>query len=210
MPVHLYRYSLREAKEHDEVQDWKQSHAENIRCRDAIDQMVRERYRNSILPCDIIKDACDEFGIDRVGWVLATTVTENDYDGRYSEANKQWARTSFYLPNEERNCEYELRSHPVLVDGLTGYYRNYLHNELGILTKEKLINSIKKKLNSFAISGKTAIASTSGEGYIDTGVKIIIGVVIGGVILAGLYLLFDSTIIPTLTTKIGEMFNYAG
>ena len=75
---------------------------------------------------------------------------------------------------------------------------------------KKLINSIKKKLNSFAISGKTAIASTSGEGYIDTGVKILIGVVIGGVILAGLYALFNSTIIPTLTTKIGEMFNYAG
>lgn len=46
--------------------------------------------------------------------------------------------------------------------------------------------------------------------YIDTGVKIIIGVVIGGVILAGLYALFNTTIIPTLTTKIGEMFNYAG
>lgn len=136
MPVHLYRYSLREAKEHDEVQDWKQSHAENIRCRDAIDRMVSERYRKSILPTDIIKDACAEFGIDRVGWVLATTVTENDYDGRYGEANKQWARTAFYLPNEDRNCEYELQSHPVLVDGLTGYYRNYLHNELGILTKE--------------------------------------------------------------------------
>ena len=52
--------------------------------------------------------------------------------------------------------------------------------------------------------------NTSGEGYIDTGVKIIIGVVIGGVILAGLYLLFNGTIIPTLSTKIGEMFNYAG
>ena len=46
--------------------------------------------------------------------------------------------------------------------------------------------------------------------YIDTGVKISIGVVIGGVILAGLYALFNTTIIPTLTTKIGEMFNYAG
>ena len=57
MPVHLYRYSLREAKEHDEVQNWKQSHAENIRCRDAIDRMVSERYRNSILTTDIIKDA---------------------------------------------------------------------------------------------------------------------------------------------------------
>ena len=75
---------------------------------------------------------------------------------------------------------------------------------------KKLINSIKNKCNSAIISARTAIESTSGEGYIDTGVKIIIGVVIGGVILAGLYLLFDSTIIPTLTTKIGEMFNYGG
>ena len=75
---------------------------------------------------------------------------------------------------------------------------------------KKLINSIKNKCNSAIISTRTAIESTSGEGYIDTGVKIIIGVVIGGVILAGLYLLFNSTIMPTLSTKIGEMFNYGG
>ena len=75
---------------------------------------------------------------------------------------------------------------------------------------KKLINSIKNKWGKAVISAKTAIESTSGEGYIDTGVKIIIGVVIGGVILAGLYALFNTTIIPTLTTKIGEMFNYAG
>ena len=75
---------------------------------------------------------------------------------------------------------------------------------------KKLINSIKNKVNSAIISARTAIESTSGEGYIDTGVKIIIGVVIGGVILAGLYLLFNSTIMPTLSTKIGEMFNYGG
>ena len=75
---------------------------------------------------------------------------------------------------------------------------------------KKLIKSIKNKCNSAIISARTAIESTSGEGYIDTGVKIIIGVVIGGVILAGFYALFNTTIIPTLTTKIGEMFNYAG
>lgn len=67
MPVPLYRYSFREAKEHDEIQEWKQSHAENIRCRDAIDKMVSERYSNNIMPNNIIKDACAEFGIDRVG-----------------------------------------------------------------------------------------------------------------------------------------------
>jgi len=67
---------------------------------------------------------------------------------------------------------------------------------------KKLINSIKNKCNSAIISARTAIESTSGEGYIDTGVKIIIGVVIGGVLLAGLYALFNTTIIPTLTSKI--------
>ena len=75
---------------------------------------------------------------------------------------------------------------------------------------KNLINSIKTKVNSAIISARTAIESTSGEGYIDTGVKIIIGVVIGGVILAGLYALFNTTIIPTLTSKITQMFNYAG
>ena len=75
---------------------------------------------------------------------------------------------------------------------------------------KKLINSIKNKANSAIISARTAIESTSGEGYIDTGVKIIIGVVIGGVILAGLYALFNTTVIPTRTAKIQGMFNYAG
>ena len=75
---------------------------------------------------------------------------------------------------------------------------------------KKFINTIKSKCNNAIVSARTAIESRTGEGYIDTGVKIIIGVVIGGVILAGLYTLFNSTIIPTLTSKIGEMFNYAG
>ena len=75
---------------------------------------------------------------------------------------------------------------------------------------KKLINAIKNKFNSAIVSAKTAIESTSGEGYIDTGVKIIIGVVIGGVILAGLFTLFKSVILPTLSTEIQGMFNYAG
>lgn len=71
-------------------------------------------------------------------------------------------------------------------------------------------NKLNDKANKAVISAKSAIESVNGEGYIDTGVKIIIGVVIGGVILAGLYALFNTTIIPTLTSKINEMFNYKG
>ncbi|MBO5970553.1 MAG: hypothetical protein J6S14_18880 [Clostridia bacterium] len=75
---------------------------------------------------------------------------------------------------------------------------------------KKIFNTIKTKATAAIVSVKTAITNTTAEGYIDTGVKIIIGVVIGGVILAGLYTLFNTTIIPTLTTKITGMFSYGG
>lgn len=57
---------------------------------------------------------------------------------------------------------------------------------------------------------KAVVASKVGEGYIDTAVKIIIGVVIGGVILAGLYTLFNTTVVPNMQTEISNMFNYSG
>ena len=75
---------------------------------------------------------------------------------------------------------------------------------------KKFFNSIKNKFNKAVTTVKATVESTTGEGYIDTGVKIIIGIVVGGVILAGLYALFNTTIIPTLTEKISGMFNYAG
>ena len=75
---------------------------------------------------------------------------------------------------------------------------------------KKIINSITNKINSIAVSAKTAIANTRGEGYVDSGVKILIAVVIGALLLTGLYTLFDDTIMPTVTTKIQNLFNFAG
>ena len=74
----------------------------------------------------------------------------------------------------------------------------------------KFINNVKNKATRAYIAGKTALAAKKGEGYIDTALKIIIGVVIGGVILAALYTLFDTTIMPTLETKIDGFFEYSG
>ena len=51
---------------------------------------------------------------------------------------------------------------------------------------------------------------TIAEAYVDTGVKILIAVVIGALLLGGLYALFNTTIMPTVTTKIQWLFNYAG
>ena len=50
----------------------------------------------------------------------------------------------------------------------------------------------------------------SGEGYIDTAIKILIAVVLGALLLAGLYTLFGDTVLPTVTQRVEDMFNYAG
>ena len=73
-----------------------------------------------------------------------------------------------------------------------------------------MFKKIKNKVNSAIISAKCAVANKKAEGYVDSGVKILIAVVIGALLLAGLYTLFNSTIMPTVTTNIQGLFNYAG
>lgn len=75
---------------------------------------------------------------------------------------------------------------------------------------KKFFNKMQNKANALVIRAKTTLDNAKAEGYIDTGVNIIIGVVVGAVILAGLYALFNTVIIPRLNTEILEMFNYAG
>ena len=75
---------------------------------------------------------------------------------------------------------------------------------------KKLINSIRNKVNSVAIRTKCAIDNARAEGYVDSGVKILIAVVIGALLLAGLYALFNDTIMPTVTERIEGLFDFAG
>ena len=75
---------------------------------------------------------------------------------------------------------------------------------------KKIINTIQNKLSAIAAHTRTALANNRGEGYVDTGVKILIAVVIGALLLAGLYTLFNTTIMPTVTSKVTELFNYQG
>ena len=73
-----------------------------------------------------------------------------------------------------------------------------------------MFKKIQNKVRSAASTVRATIANKKAEGYVDSGVKILIAVVIGALLLAGLYALFNTNIIPTLTTKINGLFNYAG
>ena len=75
---------------------------------------------------------------------------------------------------------------------------------------KKFFNIIKNKATEMAVRAKTAIENVKAEGYVDSGVKILIAVVIGALLLAGLYALFNTTIMPTVTEKITDLFSYNG
>ena len=76
------------------------------------------------------------------------------------------------------------------------------------------VNTVKgafaeKKAQATAMA-HSVLDGTVAEAYVDTGVKILIAVVIGALLLTLLYALFNTTIMPTVTTKIQGLFNYAG
>ena len=54
------------------------------------------------------------------------------------------------------------------------------------------------------------LAETRGENFVDSGIKILIAVVIGALLLGGLYALFGDTIMPTVTEKVKKMFEFKG
>lgn len=61
-----------------------------------------------------------------------------------------------------------------------------------------------------AFQAKELLKSTKGENFVDSGIKILIAVVIGALLLGGLYALFGDVILPTLNQKVTDMFNFAG
>lgn len=77
----------------------------------------------------------------------------------------------------------------------------------------KIRNQFMRVRTAAAVKGmqvKQKMLECSGEGYVDTAIKILIAVVLGALLLAGLYALFNDTVLPTLVQRIQGMFNYAG
>lgn len=60
------------------------------------------------------------------------------------------------------------------------------------------------------LSVNRLIHEEKAENFVDTAIKILMAVVIGSLLLAGLYKLFADTVLPTLTQRVTEMFNYSG
>ncbi len=120
----LYRFSLKEAVRCNEKPSWRESYNENCKCARAIENSIKTDFDGMSLKPDSAKSVIAEFGFERVMWVLANTIKEKNFDGRFSKENKDWAR-SFYIPKENKCRDYCVESHSAVVDGFV----NQVHKE---------------------------------------------------------------------------------
>ena len=122
----VYRQSRDYAQKNGEILDWRQSFRLNIACKQSIEEAVRKGFDGMHLSDDVLDAPLEKFGAERVGYVLANTLQEKSYDGRFSHHNKEWAAAISIPENEAnggRNCEFVVDSHPAVLDGFVSMFR---------------------------------------------------------------------------------------
>ena len=80
--------------------------------------------------------------------------------------------------------------------------KNFFKN--AAMTVKNAISGIIRRVRIAAARMTAVAACARGENYVDSGVKILIAVVIGALLLAGLYSLFGDTIMPTVTQRVQD------
>ena len=136
--MEVYRNTAAYAKENGEIQKWRDSKAENIACRDAVDKAVAENFDGAHLRTESILDnVIAAYGKERVELILAATICEKAHDGRFSRDNKEWA-ASVPMPEGEKTYLVSDRTHPILLDALAQEYRvNYAEKKPSVMDKLK-------------------------------------------------------------------------
>ena len=118
-----YPYSAAEARKRNELSLWRESYKANIACRNAIEDTIRQNFDGWHLDKNCITPVLEEYGYRRTAWVLANTLHELEWDGRFSYANKQWAERACIPKDINHNSDFVVRSHPAVLDGFVTFYR---------------------------------------------------------------------------------------
>ena len=126
---------------------------QNIACKEAIESAVGANYADNRLNSKAaVRQVLDQFGADRVAYVLAVTIKAKDYDGRISPANKSWANT-IPTADDKNNCY-------LIVDkcnpGLTDLFARQFRTEL-----QEHKPSVLEKLTAQAEHTSPQLASKS-------------------------------------------------
>lgn len=117
----VYMGTLENAMQERNVDTYLDSRKLNIDCKNAIEQAISDNFDGMSLNPDTAVAVVEKYGEERVAFVLANTLKQLSYDGRFSDLNKQWAEDIEVPENISRgmdlNRDYVVSSHPAVLNG---------------------------------------------------------------------------------------------
>ena len=137
----LYLKTARYARERGESEQYHRSHELNNACREEMDKAISENFDGMRLKEGFERELMERYGRERVEYVLATTVKENAWDGRYSRENMEWADSIPVSESESERIACCLHSHPAVIDGLIRRIRRNEHEKQPKKEEEDLAES---------------------------------------------------------------------
>ncbi|MCD8398799.1 MAG: DUF3849 domain-containing protein [Lachnospiraceae bacterium] len=127
--VPLYMENAAYAREHGELKQYRHSRNENLVCRRAIEQSISENFDGMHLKNGSVKPVIEQFGIERLTYILANTIQHKSWDRRFSTDNRTWAQTVPMMAENtdafgyDRTAEWVVESHPAVLDGFIKMFR---------------------------------------------------------------------------------------
>ena len=90
--IPVYKHTAAYAREHNELAAYRGSNQANTACKEAIEAAIRTHFEGMYLNTDCVNETVAAFGKERISYVLANTVQQKEWDGRFSRRNKEWAQ----------------------------------------------------------------------------------------------------------------------
>ena len=146
----VYREPASYARENGELSPYRVSLRENIACKQAIEESIRKHFDGMHLEPSAVKEVLEAFGRSRTLFVLAVTVNEKEYDGRFSPQNKVWAK-SFGIQEDrdpifgDNRLSYTINSHPEILNGFINETRRELERKPSVVEKLTEITKTPKQ-----------------------------------------------------------------
>lgn len=106
----------------------KMEHETKVACKNAIEKAIAEKFDGYRLPKDTAEGVIQEYGSERVSYVLANSVMHKRQDGRFSPENKEWAK-AIEPYAMVKNEDMVVDSHPAVLNGFINQTRRYIEQE---------------------------------------------------------------------------------
>lgn len=125
------QYKQEQAEKAMQREQEKLEHGIRLECKEAIQREIAENFDGHVLKEDTAKELVAKFGSERLKFILANTVMQNNLKEYFSQDNIEWAeKTVSYA--DYRNRDLVVDAHFIGIDELTSQFRKIIEPQRGI------------------------------------------------------------------------------